>query len=125
MNFDELETGYATVWQAYRRAKESPRRFMDAIPKPAERNAMWRYVRETARAGQIANDEQFRHLEDDIWEFRTSNHRLFCWKLDEKTFVLTHGLPKKEVVTKKQYQQEIARAKGVKAEWDARKDEEQ
>ena len=66
------------------------------------------------------NNELFKKLQDEIWEFRTlynkSYYRLFAfWDNDEQTFVVaTHGIIKK---TQKTPSKEIARAEAIRKEY--------
>lgn len=47
-----------------------------------------------AERGHIFNTEQFRLLEDGIFEFKAKGHRLLCFFSGDKKIILTNGLAK-------------------------------
>lgn len=43
--------------------------------------------------GSIHNEEQFRHLRDQVWEFKRKEHRLLCFRSGNR-YLLTHRIKK-------------------------------
>ncbi|MCK6542454.1 type II toxin-antitoxin system RelE/ParE family toxin [bacterium] len=83
------------------------------IPTSAQ-DTLDRLFRLLGQQGQITNNQQFKHLQDGIWEFKPKNYRVLCFFLD--------GNPKKCVATthyfRKQSQKtppkEIKKAKSIR-----------
>lgn len=48
-----------------------------------------------ANCGTISNAEQFKHVEDSIWELKKHQIRLFCFR-DGDSWFLTNGYKKKQ-----------------------------
>ncbi len=59
-----------------------------------------------ATFGKVKNKEKFRKLEDEIWEFKSGQHRLLCFQVSNR-WILTHGFLKKSGKTPRK---EIERA---------------
>ena len=58
------------------------------------------------------------NIEDDIWELRPGNNRIFYFYFKNDTFVLLHQFRKK---TQKTPQREIETAKSERDDWISRK----
>ena len=58
------------------------------------------------------------HLEDDIWELRPGNNRVFFFYHKDNTYVLLHHFRKKSQKTPRR---EIDRAKSERDDWKSRK----
>ena len=64
--------------------------------------------------GNIYNEEKFKQLSDDIFEFKSDSHRILCFIIDglrPKSFVLTHGFKKEKGKTPRK---EIKKAVNIK-----------
>ena len=59
-----------------------------------------------ATFGKIASKQKFRKLKDEIWEFKSRQHRMPCFQASNR-WILTHGFLKKSGKTPKK---EIERA---------------
>lgn len=60
-----------------------------------------------------------KHLEDDIWELRPGNNRVFYFFFENDTFVLLHHFRKK---TQKTPRREIEKAKNERIDYITRKE---
>lgn len=63
-------------------------------------------------------DNITKHIEDNIWELRPGNNRVFYFFFDNNTFVLLHAFRKK---TQKTPRKEIERAKSERDDYLAQK----
>lgn len=61
-----------------------------------------------------------KHLEDDIWELRPGNNRVFYFYYDDEQYVLLHHFRKKSQKTPKQ---EVIRAKAEREDYIRQKEE--
>jgi len=66
------------------------------------------YIRVLQEYGTRAGEPFVKHIEDDIWELRPLNDRIFFFYFKDNTFVLLHHFMKK---TKKTPKREIEQAK--------------
>lgn len=65
-----------------------------------------------ADQGKVANREQFKKVEDDLFEFKKHQTRVFCFRRGN-TWFLTNGYRKKK---KKLDPSEVARARRIRGE---------
>jgi len=77
-----------------------------------ERIKMESRLENMATNGTIKNNQKFRKLEDEIWEFKSDQHRMPCFQVSN-CWILTHGFVKKSDKTKRK---EIDRAKKIMKE---------
>lgn len=66
------------------------------------------YIRVLQEYGTRAGEPYVKHIEEDIWELRPLDDRIFFFYFRENTFVLLHHFLKK---TKKTPRREIEQAK--------------
>jgi len=83
----------AGLWGEVRYARRSngsleAKEWIDAasVADVAKFSQLFRYI---SSEGQIRNKEQFRHLGDQIYEFKRNGNRIFCFQ-SEKCWFLTH-----------------------------------
>jgi len=48
-----------------------------------------------AQVGRVVDDRKFKKLKGDLWEFKSHQHRVGCYR-DGGAWVLTHGFVKKQ-----------------------------
>lgn len=60
-----------------------------------------------------------KHIEDNIWELRPGNNRIFYFFFDDNSFVLLHSFRKK---TQKTPRREISKAKSERDDYLSRKE---
>lgn len=103
-----------TVWYAERANGKRPAEAYLASLQKAHRAKFFSLIRTLADVGVIENDTKMKDLGEGIWELKVSSpgSRLLCFKRDDDWF-LTHGCPK---LKKKEFQDEIKRAKDIRAE---------
>jgi len=77
-----------------------------------ERIRLENLLEKMAEIGEINNIEKFRKLEDNIYEFKSNQHRTPCFQVSN-SWVLTHGFIKKRGKTPRK---EIKRAKEIMEE---------
>lgn len=77
------------------------------------------YIQLLQDNGTRLNENITKHLEDDIWELRPGNNRVFYFFFENDTFVLLHYFRKKSQKTPKR---EIEKAKNERADYVARKE---
>lgn len=70
--------------------------------------------RKYGEQGKISNEEQFKNLEDGLWEFKRFKIRFICFFHIGGRVILTHGFIKKRDKTPRE---EIERAKRFRAEF--------
>ena len=76
------------------------------------------YIQLLEDHGTRIGDNITKHIEDDIWELRPGNNRIFYFYFKNDTFVLLHQFRKK---TQKTPQREIEKAKSERDDWISRK----
>ena len=62
-----------------------------------------------AEYGQIRSKQKFRHLDGKIWEFKSDQNRVLCFR-HGNSWILTHGFTKKQDKTPRK---EIDRANDI------------
>ena len=80
------------------------------------------YIDLLAKNGTNLPTNITKQLEDDIWELRPGNNRVFYFYYDESQYVLLHHFRKKSRKTPKR---EIIRAKAERDDYIRQKEEEQ
>ena len=80
------------------------------------------YIELLKQNGSTLSENIMKHIEDDIWELRPGDNRVFYFFYDEDgKFVLLHHFKKK---TQKTPKREIERAKAERDDYKARKEAE-
>ncbi|MGA2267478.1 MAG: type II toxin-antitoxin system RelE/ParE family toxin [Bryobacteraceae bacterium] len=76
----------------------------------AKMNTLFKYIGDH---GRITNQEKFRKLQGELWEFKSHQVRMPCYYLPGRLLVITHGFRKKGNSTPPE---EIARAGRIRQE---------
>jgi len=100
--------------------------FLDDLQKKAASNKDARiqhkqivqYIQLLEDHGTRLGENITKHIDEDIWELRPGNNRVFYFFMKDNTFVLLHHFRKK---TMKTPPREIARAKAERNDWLSRK----
>lgn len=77
------------------------------------------YIELLAQNGTNLNENITKHLEEDIWELRPGNNRVFYFYVQNNTFVLLHQFRKKSQKTPRR---EIDKAKRERDDYLSRKE---
>lgn len=77
------------------------------------------YIQLLQDNGPLLPDNVAKHLEEDIWELRPGNNRVFYFYYDNETFVLLHHFRKKSQKTPRR---ELERAKAERDDYLFRKE---
>ena len=82
-------------------------------------NQITLYIQLLQDNGTLLPDKITKHLEEDIWELRPGNNRIFYFFHKDNTFVLLHQFRKKSQKTPRR---EIEKAKSERDDYLARKE---
>ena len=91
---------------------------MDSLPAKHQSKA-FREIELLAECGTALKEPHVKHIEEDIWELRPGNNRVFYFYFQENTFVLLHQFRKKSQKTPKR---EIEKAKAERDDYLRRKE---
>ncbi len=116
IEFYEKENGESDVWD-----------FLEELRIKAPKNKDARiqfkqisfYIDLLAQNGTNLSENITKHLEEDIWELRPGNNRVFYFYYRENHFVLLHHFRKKSQKTPKR---ELSRAKAERDDYIRRKE---
>ena len=116
VEFYEKADGNSELWD-----------FLEALRNKAANNKDARiqykqislYIELLQSKGTRLPDNITKHLEEDIWELRPDNNRVFYFYFQENTFVLLHQFRKKSQKTPKR---EIEKAKAERDDYLRRKE---
>ncbi|MFY9268250.1 MAG: type II toxin-antitoxin system RelE/ParE family toxin [Candidatus Manganitrophaceae bacterium] len=72
--------------------------FIDTLPQ-AEQKKIIALLKRTADHGLPKNEEKFKKLWDDLFEFKTGQVRIICFFDKGRLIILTHGFLKKSQKT--------------------------
>lgn len=119
IEFYEKENGESDVWD-----------FLEELRTKAPTNKDARiqfkqisfYIDLLAQNGTNLSENITKHLEEDIWELRPGNNRVFYFYYQNDHFVLLHHFRKKSQKTPKR---ELSRAKAERDDYIRRKGSEQ
>lgn len=76
------------------------------------------YIELLQNNGTLLPNNITKHIEEDIWELRPGNNRIFYFYVDNNSFVLLHSFRKK---TQKTPKREITKAKAERDDYLSRK----
>ena len=115
--FYERENGESEIWD-----------FLEGLRKRAARSKDARiqykqailYIELLQNNGTRLPDNITKHMDEDIWELRPGNNRIFYFYCDEENFVLLHSFRKK---TQKTPRREIEKAKTERNDYLFRKEQ--
>ena len=79
-----------------------------------EKPKFWVLFQRMAQEGLIFNREKFKKVEDDIYEFKVDQHRIFCFWAKNRKLILTHGFYKQ---SQKAPRDHITKAKTIRKEY--------
>ncbi|MGN0384543.1 MAG: type II toxin-antitoxin system RelE/ParE family toxin [Lachnospiraceae bacterium] len=77
------------------------------------------YIELLQNNGTLLPDNITKHIEEDIWELRPGNNRIFYFFCDEDSFIMLHSFRKK---TQKTSRREIEKAKSERDDYLYRKE---
>jgi len=91
--------------------------FIDGLSE-AEQKKVGALLHRTAENGLPRSNEHFKKLDDDLFEFKAHQVRIFCAFRGKSILVLTHGIKKKK---DKHDKQDMERAKHLLKQLDEQK----
>jgi len=119
IEFYENKRGESEVWDFLEALREKSQSSKDAR---IQYNQIIFYIDLLAKNGTNLPVNITKHLEEDIWELRPGNNRVFYFYYDESQYVLLHHFRKKSQKTPKR---EITRAKAERDDYIRQKEAKQ
>lgn len=119
IEFYENKRGESEVWDFLEALREKSQSSKDAR---IQYNQIIFYIDLLAKNGTNLPVNITKHLEEDIWELRPGNNRVFYFYYDESQDVLLHHFRKKSQKTPKR---EITRAKAERDDYIRQKEAKQ
>ncbi|MBC3535742.1 MULTISPECIES: type II toxin-antitoxin system RelE/ParE family toxin [Negativicutes] len=119
IEFYENQRGESEVWDFLETLRVKSKTSKDAR---IQYNQILFYIDLLAKNGTNLPVNITKHLEEDIWELRPGNNRVFYFYYDESQYVLLHHFRKKSQKTPKR---EITRAKAERDDYIRQKEGEQ
>ena len=119
IEFYENQRGESEVWDFLETLRVKSKTNKDAR---IQYNQILFYIDLLAKNGTNLPVNITKHLEEDIWELRPGNNRVFYFYYDESQYVLLHHFRKKSQKTPKR---EITRAKAERDDYIRQKEGEQ
>lgn len=116
VEFYETRDGQCPVWEFLENLRIKSASNKDARIQHKQASL---YIELLQQNGTRLNDNITKHLEDDIWELRPGNNRVFYFFYENNTFVLLHQFRKKSQKTPKR---EIEKAKSERTDYLSRKE---
>ena len=118
IEFYENQRGESDVWDFLEALRVKSETSKDAR---IQYNQILFYIDLLAKNGTNLPTNITKHLEENIWELRPGNNRVFYFYYDESRYVLLHHFRKKSQKTPKR---EIIRAKAERDDYIRQKEEE-
>ena len=118
IEFYEKQDGESNVWDFLESLRIKGETSKDAR---IQYNQVVFYIVLLSRNGTNLPVNITKHIEEDIWELRPGNNRVFYFYYDQKTYVLLHHFRKKSQKTPKR---EITRAKAERDDYIRQKEAE-
>ncbi len=118
VEFYEDKNGESELWDFLEELREKSATNKDAR---IQYKQIGLYIQLLQEHGTRLPDNVTKHIEEDIWELRPGNNRIFYFYKVENTFVLLHHFRKK---TQKTPAREIERAKRERDDYLSRKESE-
>ncbi len=114
--FYEKENGKSEIWDFLEKL-----RFKSTNDKDAriQYNQILLYMELLKNNGTLLPQNIAKHIEENIWELRPGNNRIFYFFCDNNSFVLLHCFRKKSLKTPKR---EILKAKSERDDFLSRKE---
>lgn len=119
IEFYENQRGESEVWDFLETLRVKSKTSKDAR---IQYKQILFYIDLLAKNGTNLPVNITKHLEEDIWELRPGNNRVFYFDYDESLYVLLHHFRKKSQKTPKR---EITRAKAERDDYIRQKEGEQ
>lgn len=119
IEFYENQHGESEVWDFLEALRVKSKNSKDAR---IQYNQIIFYIDLLAKNGTNLPVNITKHLEEDIWELRPGNNRVFYFYYDESQYVLLHHFRKKSQKTPKR---EITHAKAERDDYIRQKEAEQ
>lgn len=119
IEFYENQHGESEVWDFLEALRVKSKSSKDVR---IQYNQIIFYIDLLAKNGTNLPINITKHLEEDIWELRPGNNRIFYFYYDESQYVLLHHFRKK---TQKTPKREIARAKAERDDYIRQKEAKQ
>lgn len=116
VTFYESSNGESPVWNFLEGLRLKMESSKDARIQFKQVNM---YIELLAQNGTNLNENITKHLEEDIWELRPGNNRVFYFCVQNNTFVLLHQFRKKSQKTPRR---EIDKAKRERDDYLSRKE---
>ncbi len=118
IEFYENANGESEVWDFLEALRVKSANSKDAR---IQYNQIVFYIDLLSKNGTQLPQNITKHIEEDIWELRPGNNRVFYFYYDQTQYVLLHHFRKKSQKTPKR---EITRAKAERDDYISRKEEE-
>lgn len=119
ISFYEKQTGESDVWDFLEALRAKSETSKDAR---IQYNQIIFYIDLLSKNGTNLPKNITKHIEEDIWELRPGNNRVFYFYFDQSQYVLLHHFRKKSQKTPKR---EIVRAKAERDDYIRQKKEEE
>ena len=116
VEFYEKPNGQSDVWDFLEELRNKSTTNKDAR---IQYKQLILYIQLLQDHGAILPDNVAKHLEEDIWELRPGNNRVFYFYYKNDTFVLLHHFRKKSQKTPRR---EIEKAKAERDDYLSRKE---
>ena len=116
IEFYEQEDGKSELWEFLEEMRIKSDFSKDAR---IQYKQMVLYIQLLSEKGTRMPDNITKHIEENIWELRPGNNRVFYFYYENNTFVLLHHFRKK---TQKTPQREIEQAKAERNDYLRRKE---
>lgn len=114
--FYEKENGKSEIWNFLEELRKKSAKSKDAR---IQYKQVILYIELLQNNGTLLPDNITKHIEDNIWELRPGNNRIFYFFCDANTFVLLHSFRKR---TQKTPRREIEKAKLERDDFLSRKE---
>ncbi|MBQ7954769.1 MAG: type II toxin-antitoxin system RelE/ParE family toxin [Lachnospiraceae bacterium] len=114
--FYEKENGKSEIWDFLEKLRKKSITNKDAR---IQYKQVTLYIELLRNNGTMLPDNVTKHIEENIWELRPGNNRIFYFYCDEGCFVLLHSFRKK---TQKTPRREIEKAKTERDDYLLRKE---
>lgn len=113
--FYERENGKSEIWDFLEELRLKSLKNKNAR---IQYKQMLLYIELLQNNGTLLPNNITKHIEEDIWELRPGNNRIFYFYVDNNSFVLLHSFRKK---TQKTPKREITKAKAERDDYLSRK----
>ncbi|MBO5336498.1 MAG: type II toxin-antitoxin system RelE/ParE family toxin [Lachnospiraceae bacterium] len=114
--FYENENGKSEIWNFLENLRKKSATNKDA--RIQYKQAIL-YIKLLQNNGTMLPDTITKHIDENIWELRPGNNRIFYFYCDENNFILLHHFRKK---TQKTPRREIAKAKAERDDYLSQKE---